>query len=71
MMCTNSKRQWTIERRQVNKVIAKHRAYYTALQILRDEIATVEVELRNLNVIYTILKDDIRGIVLQLGFTKK
>lgn len=48
--------------KNMRDVIAKHRVGQIALQRLRDEKATVEVELAALKVAYKKLEEDIRGL---------
>lgn len=57
------------ERSHMRDVIAKHRVDQIAIQRLRDEKTTVEVELVALKATYENLEEDIRGVVLHL--TKK
>lgn len=55
----------------MREAISNNKINQTALQRLRDEKAIVEDELRDLKVSYTQLDDNMRGVLLQLGSTKK
>lgn len=46
----------------MKEVIAKHKADQTASQWLKEDKAIVEVEMKNLKVTYTSLKDNMQGI---------
>jgi hypothetical protein len=60
-----------VEGSQMKKAIKKHKADHIVLQRLKDEKVAVKVELRDLNITYTSLKDDMSGQVFQLSFIKK
>lgn len=55
------------------KVIAKYTADQTAIQWLNKDKAIMEVEMKNLKVSYTSLKDNMQGFFFffQLGSTEK
>lgn len=56
----------------MREVIAKHKADQTAIQRLKKDKAIVEVEMKNLKVAYTSLKDNMQVVFfLQLGSTEK
>ena len=50
-----------VEGSQMKKAIKKHKADHIVLQRLKDEKVAVKVELRDLNITYTSLKDDMSG----------
>jgi hypothetical protein len=60
-----------VKKSYVREVINKHMAVQTTLQRLMDEKVVVKAKMRDIKVAYVMLKNNMRGQVLQLGSTEK
>jgi hypothetical protein len=70
-MCAFSKRRWVAERNYVKEASTINRANQAAFEWLKKERVIVETELGSLKVAYSSLKEQIQGVILQLGYNDK
>lgn len=63
-MCAHFKRHLMAERNLVREVIAINRANQTTFKRLKKENIGIEAELKSLDVTYSMLKEQIQGVIL-------
>jgi hypothetical protein len=59
MMCTHFIRCWVVERNHIREVITTNRVNHAAFERLKEEKFVVEAKLNNLEVAYSMLKEQI------------
>lgn len=70
-MCAYSKRHYMAERNHVRKAITKYQEEQNALQWLRKEKVVVEFKQKNFKMAYVSMKNNMKGVVLQLSYTER
>jgi len=64
MMCAHFKRHLMAERNHVREVIAINRANQATFKRLKEENIGLEAKLKSLDVTYSMLKEQIQGVIL-------
>jgi hypothetical protein len=63
-MCTHFIRCWVAERNHIREVITTNRLNHAAFERLKEEKVVVEAKLNSLEVVYSMLKEQIQDVVL-------